>query len=300
MERQVAVEDKWEWVDARLKLKRARENIARSSVICIDTEYDSFRYFREKLCLIQIKTGEKTYLFDPLNSKLDISFLSDIFPNPEQVKVMHAGDNDIRILNRDYGFEFVNVFDTHRAASLLGSKYLSLVAVVHQYLGIKLLKAKKLQRSRWEVRPLTEEQIQYAVQDTQYLIDLYRKLKQEIESRGQEQEAARLFDDVARVRWIEKKLGPKGYMGIMGYEDLKGDEKRRLRNLYQWRFRKAREINMAVFMILSDQELVDLSRSESPSRESLTKAGILSPKKASAFGREIVAVLRQSRDEDSA
>lgn len=296
----MAGEDRWEWVDARAKLKRAREDIACSPVICIDTEYDSFRYFREKLCLIQIKTEEKTYLFDPLNSSLDISFLSDIFSNSRQIKIMHAGDNDIRILNRDYGFEFVNVFDTHRAASLLGSKYLSLAAVVHQYLGIELMKARKVQRSRWENRPLTEEQIQYAVQDTQYLIDLYQILKQELESRGREQDAARLFDDLARVRWIEKKFGPMAYMGITGYEDLKSDEKKRLRNLYQWRFRKAREINMAVFMILSDQELVDLSRLGNPSEESLTKTGILSPKKARSFGREIVTVLRHSWEEDNA
>ncbi|MBK7550726.1 MAG: hypothetical protein IPI61_03170 [Syntrophaceae bacterium] len=48
---------KWLWVDAGQKLSKVREDIETADVIAIDTEYDSFRYFREKLCLLQIGTG---------------------------------------------------------------------------------------------------------------------------------------------------------------------------------------------------------------------------------------------------
>ncbi|MGE5855363.1 MAG: ribonuclease D, partial [Syntrophaceae bacterium] len=188
---------KWLWVDTRQKLPKVREEIEKSPVIAIDTEYDSFRYFREKLCLLQIGTEQRIYLIDPLEASIDLSFLGRAFANPDQVKVIHAGDNDIRILNRDYGFEFNNVFDTHRAASLLGSTHLSLSSVIEQYLGLRLEKPKKMQRSRWEKRPLTEDQLNYAAEDTQHLIPLYRRLNAEIEAKGLQWQAARAFEGIA-------------------------------------------------------------------------------------------------------
>ena len=182
----------WVWVDTPVKMDEAEKDIGGSSIICVDTEYDSFRYFREVLCLIQIDADKRTYLFDPLGS-LSFSFLEKIFAHPAILKVMHAGDNDIRILKRDYAFEFKNIFDTHRAASILGCHYLSLSALISLYLGIELKKDKKMQRSKWETRPLTEDQIHYAVQDTAYLKDLYHRLEYEIHQEGFAKRAAKAF-----------------------------------------------------------------------------------------------------------
>ena len=289
---------KWLWVDARQKLSKVREDIEDAGIIAIDTEYDSFRYFREKLCLLQIGTEQRIYLIDPLESATDLSFLGRVFANPHQVKVIHAGDNDIRILNRDYGFEFANVFDTHRAAALLGSNHLSLSSVIEQYLGELLEKPKKMQRSRWEKRPLTEEQLNYAVEDTQHLIALYRRLNAEIEAKGLQWQAERAFEGIASVRWAEKKFNLRGYRGIKGYDTLSGEKKRRLRDLYRWRFRKAKETNMARFMILSDQDLFDIANIDSVSLDGLIRNGRLSPKKAKTYGTEILHILSSSEAED--
>ncbi len=290
---------KWLWVDARQKLSKVREDIENAGVIAIDTEYDSFRYFREKLCLLQIGTEQRIYLIDPLEAATDLSFLGRAFASPDQVKVVHAGDNDIRILNRDYGFEFANVFDTHRAASLLGSNHLSLSSVIEQYLGVRLEKPKKMQRSRWEKRPLTEEQLNYAVEDTQHLIPLYRRLNAEIEAKGLQWQATRAFEGIAAVRWAEKKFNLRGYRGIQGYESLPSEKKRRLRELYRWRFRKAKETNMARFMILSDQDLFDIAKIDSVSLDGLIRNGGLSPKKAKNFGNEILSVLSGAEAEEN-
>jgi ribonuclease D len=115
----------WTFVNTPAQLKMAEETIRMSDIICIDTEYDSFRYFRDKLCLIQIQTGEKTWLIDPL-ADLDLSFLGNVLNDRKILKIFHAGDNDIRILKRDFAFAFRNIFDTHRAASLLGYRQLAL------------------------------------------------------------------------------------------------------------------------------------------------------------------------------
>ncbi len=279
--------NQWVWIDTSTKMDEAEEDISSSSIICVDTEYDSFRYFREVLCLIQIEADKRTYLFDPLGS-LSFSFLGKIFADPAILKVMHAGDNDIRILKRDYRFEFKNIFDTHRAASILGCHFLSLSALISQYLGIELKKDKKMQRSKWETRPLTEEQIHYAVQDTAYLKDLYRRLEYEIQHVGFKKKAAKAFDDIAGVTWSEKSLNPRGYKNINGYESLTANQKHYLMNLYRWRFQKAKETNRARFRVLSDQILVDLAKTEASTIEMLELTGILSPEKISLYGPEII------------
>ncbi|MDI6776960.1 MAG: ribonuclease D [Syntrophales bacterium] len=283
----------WVWVDNHLKLYRAGNDISSTTVIGIDTEYDSLRYFREKLCLIQIKTGEKTYLLDPLD-RFDLSFLGNSFAEPSILKIMHAADNDIRLLKRDYGFEFRNIFDTQQAALILGYHNLSLAHLVEKYLGIELKKKKKTQRSLWNTRPLTEEQLNYAIQDTAYLLALYQKLKGEIQQKCLDAEAARVFDAMAAVRWHEKTLDLQGHTKIKEYQHLTEFERQHLKNLFRWRFQKAKESNRAFFMILSDQELVNLSKVRIDSLKSLNETGVLSPEKVSSFGLEIVEILEQN------
>jgi ribonuclease D len=284
----------WVWIDTQTIMNEAKENIGNSSIICVDTEYDSFRYFREVLCLIQIDAGGRTYLFDPLG-KLDFSFLGTTFKNPSVLKIMHAGDNDIRLLKRDYGFEFKNIFDTHQAASILGCHNLSLSTLISQYLGMELKKDKKMQRSKWETRPLKEEQLHYAVEDTAHLTALYRRLESEIQLRGLKRKAARAFDKIAAVTWSEKLFNPQACKGIKGYDSLSAHQKHYLLNLYSWRFQKAKKTNMARFRILSDQALLDLARSEVSSMEMLRKTEILSPEKMRLYGREIIDTISGGR-----
>jgi ribonuclease D len=282
----------WTWVDTLVKRRYAEKEIKASPVLCIDTEYDSFRYFRDKLCLIQIKAEKRTYLFDPLND-LDISFLAEPFANSAILKILHAGDNDIRLLKRDYGFAFKNIFDTHRAAAILGCHYLSLSTLIGQYLGIDLEKKKKIQRSQWDKRPLSEEQLQYAVLDTAYLRPLYEKLVAEIYAKGLGKEALRAFADIAAVTWQEKTLDIQAHKKIKPYAFLSVDQKKSLKLLWSWRFQKARDLNRAIFMILSDQELVHLTKIENLTRTGLKTEGALSTERAARFGEEILNLLKR-------
>lgn len=280
----------WVWIDDRQKMEYARRNICSSYIIAVDTEYDSFRYFREKLCLIQIMSGHQTYLFDPLET-LDLSFLGDVFADERITKILHAGDNDVRILKRDYGFSFKNIFDTYRAASLLGCQYLSLSNVVYHYLGIPLEKSKKMQRSQWETRPLSEEQLRYAVMDTKHLVELYNVLDNALRQHGLKEKACQSFTGVETTRWTEKTLDQHGFLKIRGAEELNDDQLQRLEALFLWRFEKARQTNRARFMILSDTALIDLSLKTFNTLSSLDASGILSPQKIRDFGKEILEIL---------
>ena len=282
------MKNRWTLVDTPAKLVKAEKSIRAAPVIALDTEYDSFRYFREMLCLLQIQTEEKTWLIDPL-AGLDLSCLGDVLSDPGILKIFHAGDNDIRILKRDCAFGFRNIFDTHRAASLLGFRLLSLSTLLETHLGVTL--EKKMQRSRWDLRPLSEEQLDYAALDTAHLTDLYRKLDAELHEKGLEKEAKRLFVGMTAVVWRPRVLDRSAHRKIAGYAQLDSGQKERLRLLYRWRFEKAEEINRACFMLLSDPQLIGLARLENASLQKIAGRCLLSAEAANRFGAEILDLL---------
>ncbi len=278
----------WTLVETPSEMAEAERSIRSAGIIALDTEYDSFRYFRDMLCLIQVQTGEKTWLLDPL-AGLDISFLGDVLNDPAVLKILHAGDNDIRILKRDYAFAFRNIFDTHRAASLLGCRQLALGKLLESYLGIILVK--KMQRSRWDLRPLTEEQLDYAALDTVHLLDLSLRLDRELHEKGRKKEAEQLFVGMTAVIWQPKTLDRLAHRRLPGYSTLTSGQKEHLRELFRWRFEKAQETNRAPFMILPDQHLVGLSKLENASLDTMAGPGLLTPEKVRRFGGELLAIL---------
>ena len=233
------MENDWILVDTPKKIKQAIDNFENTSVLSIDTEYDSFRYFREKLCLIQIHANETTYIFDPLD-KLNLDFLGKFFNNEKIVKILHAADNDIRLLKRDYQFEFHNIFDTHRAALILGLHQLSLEKMISHFLSVDLKKSKKMQRSRWDKRPLSDEQLLYAMQDVTFLPALYEEQLRQLRVKGMGETAGDAFAKIAAATWQEKTIDRRGHTKITGYYSLNQEQKYLLKKLYAWRFREAK------------------------------------------------------------
>ena len=274
----------WFLVDNTKKLQRAVDDFANSSVLSIDTEYDSFRYFREKLCLVQIKAQAATYIFDPLG-KIDLSFLGKYFADREIVKILHAADNDIRLLKRDYNFVFENIFDTHRAAYLLGFQQLSLEKMINQFLGMELKKSKKMQRSRWDTRPLADEQLEYGVQDVTYLPALYAEQLDQLRKKGLAEAAGDAFAKIAACNWQEKTIDKRGHTKIASYPFLNQEQKDVLKKLYAWRFQRARDENRAIFMFLPDNTLSDLVQCGNNWRD------FLPPEKVKSYGEELERII---------
>jgi ribonuclease D len=264
----------WTLVNTPAVLAKAEKSIRSEPVIALDTEYDSFRFFRDKLCLLQIQTGKKTWLIDPLANHLDLTFLGEVLGSPGVLKIFHAGDNDIRILKRDYDFAFRNIFDTHRAASMLGFRHLALSKLLESELGVVV--EKKMQRSRWDLRPLSEEQLDYAALDTAHLPDLYRKLDAALRERGLQNQAKRHFAGLTEVVWQPRTLDRFGHRKVPGYAQMNPEQKERLRLLYRWRFEKAREIDRACFMLVPDAQISALARLETASLKTLVGPGLFS------------------------
>ena len=144
-----------------------------------DTEFHTERTYVPDLALIQIAWADKVALVDPL--AVDPAPLAGLFGGPG-VAVVHAASQDLDVLMAACGVIPATVFDTQIVAGFLGLSTPSLSRLVDQMLGVTLPKADRL--SDWLVRPISERQITYALNDVAHLLALRDVLTEKLRALG--------------------------------------------------------------------------------------------------------------------
>lgn len=225
--------------------------------IAIDTESNSFYAYFERICLIQISAGERDYIIDPFALK-DIKALGEIFADERIEKIFHAASNDVLGLKRDFHFRIQGVFDTAIACKLLGYQHLGLAKVLEKHFGVQL--NKKWQRYDWGKRPLKQEQLDYAMLDTHYLIPLRHLLTEDLQARELWEAAEKEFEKAGEQEFQQRMFHPEAFIQITGARSLDFKGKSILKALYLFREHEARRKNRAPFRILSNETLLRLAR----------------------------------------
>lgn len=141
------------------------------------------RSYQGFTCLIQISTRTKDFIVDPIGLREHLGdALRPIFDNPDKLKVLHGSDMDIQWLQRDFGLYIVNMFDTGQAARVLQYKSFGLAFLMQTHCGV--IADKKYQLADWRMRPLTQEMLKYAREDTHYLLYIYDVMRNELIEKG--------------------------------------------------------------------------------------------------------------------
>jgi ribonuclease D len=231
-------------------------DIAGVREIAVDTEGASFHRFIDRIYLLQLSTRERSAIIDPLPIGMPRE-LGDILQDPQVEVVFHDADYDLRLLHQDYGWHVNRIFDTRIAAQLLGIKAFGLAALLDQFFGVKL--DKKHQRADWSLRPLTPGMLDYAAQDTKYLLDLRDELKSRLEKLGRAEWAREEFERLEGTRW-EDEDSSQAFLRIKGARDLNRRELALLRELVPWRDSVAREVDRATFRVMGNEVLLDIAR----------------------------------------
>jgi len=174
---------------------------------------------------------------------------------------------------------------------LLGFQELSLDKMINRFLGLELKKNKKMQRSRWDERPLSDEQIMYAVEDVAHLPALYDKQLSSLRENRLENAAAEAFARIAASHWQEKKIDWRGHTKIAGYHELDSRQKELLRQLYAWRFARAKEENRAIFMFMPDKVLFALAQNSKDTE------GILAAARIKHFLPELTLLIKGQKNQ---
>src|SRR3954454_15585852 len=149
----------------------------------LDTEFMPEGRYKPLLCLVQIVVGEQVEVLDPIADSFDPTPLAQVLADPAVEIVLHAGRQDVAILRRQWQTSFTNVFDTQVAAGFAGfSAQAGYNNLLQDVLRIRLPKTASF--TRWDVRPLTDEQVRYARGDVEHLLPLADEISDRLQARG--------------------------------------------------------------------------------------------------------------------
>ncbi|HXP98717.1 MAG TPA: HRDC domain-containing protein [Solirubrobacteraceae bacterium] len=246
--------------------------------IALDTEFMGEGRYRTLLCLVQLavaepadgtgNTGsedgehpkeghERIEILDPLREEWLRQPLAEAIADPAVELVVHAGRQDIALLRRALGCEVRNVFDTQVAAGFLGmGAQCSYDTLLAELLGVKLSKSASF--TRWDARPLTGEQLDYARDDVVHLSALAIELQHRL-------------DKVGRLRWareecefLERVSDERNLDAIFErlprVRSLNAASQGVARELVAWRERMAAERDRPVQSVLGDAALVEIAK----------------------------------------
>ncbi len=229
---------------------------AQHSYITIDTEFIREKTYWPVLCLVQIAHQDDARMIDPLAKGLDLSPLFSLLANHKVVKVFHAARQDIEIFYHLSGAMPFPVFDTQIAASVCGyGESASYESLVNAIANANIDKSSRY--SDWAARPLSDEQLSYALSDVTHLRVIYEKLKNQIELSGRASWIEEEFASLVNPQFYD--LDPQESYRKIRAGSLKPKHLTVLRELAAWREEQARAANVPRGRIAKDEVLVELA-----------------------------------------
>jgi len=257
----------------------------------LDTEFLRERTYRAQLCLVQLSGGGgAAACVDPL-ALTDLGPLTRLLTAPGVEKVMHASRQDLEVLLPLSGLT-TPVFDTQIAAGLAGlPAQIGYAELVRRLLGQEL--AKSHTRTDWSRRPLSPEQVAYALDDVHYLLPLAGHLEEQLARLGRSawlrEELAGLQD--ARALQVDPE---EAWRRVKGLQGLDPGRTRLLRTLAAWRERAATEHDRPRGWILDDAVLRDIVLQVPRTAAQLEAIPQMPPGVAKRRSAELLALVAQA------
>jgi len=265
--------------------------------IGLDTEFMGEGRYRTLLCLIQLAVpaadgGKRVEVIDPLESELDGGPLASVLADSAIQVVVHAGRQDIALLRRRFATDVKNVFDTQIAAGFVGmGAQSSYEALLTDALGVRV--AKSASFTRWDARPLSPEQLAYAREDVEHLLELAAELERRLGTLG-------------RLRWAQEECeqlerssddrDPEAiFARLPRVRSLSASARPVARELVRWREQTAARSDRPVQSVLSDPALLEIARRKPSSQGELARirgAGAATGRRAD----ELLTVVRHARE----
>tara|TARA_B100000513_G_scaffold193834_1_gene121771 strand:+ start:211 stop:1071 length:861 start_codon:yes stop_codon:yes gene_type:complete len=226
------------------------EELSKTNILGLDTEFDWRTTYFPKLSLIQITANSKLFLIDCLD--VDASkILKKYLENNSYLKVFHSVRSDATVLSKCLNINTLNVFDIQVADRLLqNSDVRSYGKIVKSFLGIELKKSET--NSNWLKRPLSDNQIQYAFEDVDFLLEIYSSQKKKLKKQGNYNEVLSKSEQEATLGNASlKKLRLKKLKKKLSLKDQK---------IFLWREEMAEKDNVPPTYIVKDKYLKKLSK----------------------------------------
>lgn len=260
-------------------------------VFAFDTEFIRDNTYDAALCLVQVGAGGEVVLIDPTDD-LDLGVFWELVCDENITTIIHAGKEDFELCLRATGRPPRNVFDVQIAAGFVGYSYpLSLSRLVDQVLHRRVAKGQTL--TDWARRPLTAEQIRYAIEDVTHLCAVYEKLSARLKRRR------RLSWVAEEFRRFEDPLfyappAPERVAKLKGTKRLDGLGLVVIGALIEWRHRWAKERNRPIRALMRDDVLVEIARRRPKRAADLAVLRGFPQSRNSKVVKELLTVIEQA------
>ena len=267
-----------------------------SGAIAVDTEFVSERRYQPLLCLVQtavIVDGDlEVALFDPLAEDLDAEPLAEVLADPAVEVVFHAGRQDVALLKRVWRTDVRNVFDTQIAAGFAGyGNQTGYADLVQSLLKVRPKRSEGF--TRWDDRPLSADQLEYARADVEHLLQAAAMLKERLAGAG-------------RLEWAREECHPLedasderspdlAYASLPKLGRLSGQQRAVAYELAAWRDAEARRMDRPPSSVMPDHVLVETARKMPTSREALAKVRGMPERTLGRNHRDVAAAVERGK-----
>jgi len=258
------------YVDTQEALSEMISEISNfSSEIAVDLEHHQKESFLGMTCLIQISTRFTDYIIDAIKLRSHLQELNKVFTDPKIVKVLHGSDFDVLWLQKDFGVYLVNMFDTGQAARILNFSSFSLAYLLGSICGIN--PNKEYQLADWRIRPLPEDMLKYAREDTHYLLYCYDVLKNQLVKKSLVKNEPPLYSiilnykkscDIALKEYIKPSVKEPEYYQLkaQNVSTLNKKQFSIMKLIYKYRDYVARKLDFSTHYILPNKLLFHISK----------------------------------------
>jgi ribonuclease D len=277
-------------------LEAACARLADHAFITVDTEFLRETTYYPLLCVIQMASPDEAVVIDTLAEGLDLAPFFALMGNEKVLKVFHAARQDIEIVWHRAGIVPHPIFDTQVAAMVLGyGDSIAYDALVERITGHRPDKTHRF--TDWSRRPLTDDQLHYAVSDVTHLREVFTALDNDLSKRG-------------RNDWVSEEMeiltSPKTYdfHPERAWERLKTRVRKPkelavLMEVAAWREQEAQSRDVPRSRVLKDDAIGDIATHAPTTLERLANLRSL-PKgfERSKWGQDIIAAVQRGLARD--
>ncbi|MEO6783068.1 MAG: ribonuclease D [Bradyrhizobium sp.] len=274
------------------------DRLAKHPVITVDTEFLRETTYYPLLCVVQMASAEEAVVVDTLADGIDLKPFFALMADEKVLKVFHAARQDIEIVWHQAGTVPHPIFDTQVAAMVLGyGDSIAYDQLVERITGHRPDKTHRF--TDWSRRPLTAEQMHYAVSDVTHLRDVFTALDADLKKRGRSDWVSEEMEVLTSPRTYD--FHPERAWERLKTRVRKPKELAVLMEVAAWREQQAQSRDVPRSRVLKDDAVGDIAIHAPTSLERLANLRSL-PKgfDRSKWGAEIVAAVQRGIARDPA
>lgn len=263
-----------------------------AACVALDTEFVWEETYYPRLGIIQLGWSESDCFLIDAVALDDLSPLGHLLADKNTVKILHDAQQDLWILKHATGMTAQMVFDTRSAAGFAGmSSTLSLSNLLRMCLDVQLPKTET--RTDWLQRPLSDEQLDYALDDVRYLPALREHLLRAICKRGREawlDDEMTLYDDASLY---DDRDPDVQYQRVKGIGRLSRHELAVVRELAAWREAEAKVRDVPRNRVLGDDAFIEIARRKPHKLDDLQRLRRVSGRDLSRYGEVLLSAVKR-------